>query len=150
MKTISMKLSTIIFVCFFFTAKGQSVNNFYLDGYYFTNTVIKNNGWEFEWLSIMIKPTKEFKKSVSIRLRNLRTGNWVDIGTENYHIAKDSVIITFENTHLGHLDFAGNFIHSNPPGDNIETASMETIVFVGTCNFNKRKLPIAFSWSEGD
>lgn len=145
-----MKLSTIIFLSIFLSAKGQSVNDFYPDGYYFTNTVIKNNGWEFEWLSVMIKPTKGFKKSVSIRLRNLRNEKWVDIETENYHIAKDSVIITFENTHLGRLCFTGHFTHSNPPGDNIETQSMETIVFVGTCNFNKRKLPIAFSWSEGD
>jgi hypothetical protein len=150
MKTFSMKLSTIIFLSYCLTANSQSVNKFYPDGYYFTNTVIKNNGWKFEWLSIMITPTKEFKKSVSVRLRNLKTDKWIDIPTENYHITRGSVNITFNHTHLGRLSFNGHFTQLQPPGDNLEIEAIETIVFVGICNLNQKKIPITFIWSERD
>jgi hypothetical protein len=122
---------------------------FYPDGYYFPNLEIKKGDWNFEWLGIMIEPTKDFKNFVSIRFRNVKTDKWIDIETKKYYIKRDSTSIFFNNTIIGEFAINGHFTRSEVPYEDKQITS-KTIVFVGSYKLDNKIFPLTFTWGEGD
>jgi hypothetical protein len=147
---IKMKIITLSLLTLYISATGQTTNNFYPDGYYFTKPIIQNEQWNFAWLLISIKPDKNSKKSVSIRFENFKTGKWTDTETTDYFLTPTNVKITFKKSPVGTLSFIGHFIHPIPPIADKEVKALETIVFVGTGKINGKSFPVKFFWSEGD
>jgi hypothetical protein len=145
-----MRLIVIFLLFFAFGVKSHPKDKFYPDGYYFTKMAIKNKDWNFQWLFIGIKPTKDLKNSVSARFLNSKTQKWFEIETKDYYISHDSSIINFNSTLIGSLTFQGHFTYSKPPFGDRAVKSMETIVFIGSFKFKNKILPIEFTWWEGD
>jgi hypothetical protein len=129
---------------------GQAKNSFDLDGYYFTETVIKNGDWQFDWLSIMVKPIVGEKKRVSVRFINVKTSKWIDIEAKAYKVEFDSVKIVFADKRIGDLSFQGQYVYSNKSNKKKPLIATENIELIGTFTFKNKTLPIKFSCAEGD
>ncbi|MDE3143704.1 MAG: hypothetical protein KGL19_06090, partial [Bacteroidota bacterium] len=121
-----MRLIIFLFLLFVINVKSQTKNNFYPDGYYFTNLTIKNTDWNFEWLSIMTEPIHGLKNDVSVRFLNSKTKKWIDISTKDYFISHDSSIFNFNNNLIGQLTFTGHFTCSKPPLQDNKVVAKQT------------------------
>lgn len=129
---------------------GQTNNTFDPDGYYFTETLIKNGDWQFDWLSIMVKPIVGEKKTVSVRLKNVKTSKWIDIEAKAYKVEFDSVKIVFSDKRIGNLSFQGHYVYSNKSKQGKPLIATENINLIATFTFKNKTLPIKFSCAEGD
>lgn len=129
---------------------GQTKNSFDPDGYYFSETIIKNADWQFEWLSIIVKPIMGEKSTVSVRFRNLKTSKWIDIETKDYKVQFDSVRIVFSDKRIGVLSFQGHYAYSIKSKQGKPLIATENIDLIATFTFKNKTLPIKFSCAEGD
>jgi hypothetical protein len=133
----------------FLRLNAQNKERFYPDGYYFPQASIKIKNWEFDWLSIFIEPSKDFKPSVSLRLSDPKTGKFNNIDSHKYSIEKDSTVILFSSKSLGKLLLKGRYTISKLPFGNPEV-NYDTIVFIGNFTVNATTYPVKFTWFEGD
>lgn len=137
---------SLLLLCSFLRINAQKKERFYPDGYYFPKASLKVKNWEFDYLSIFIESSKDYKPSVSLQLLDTKSNKINRIESHKYSIEKDSTVILFSSKSLGKLLLQGRFTISKHSSE----VNYGTIVFIGNFTVNTTTYPVKFTWFEGD